>query len=188
MKELLTKENITLLGVILSFIASSVGLWIGIHNSRKTIFINSVTASRLKHIQDLRTSIAEFCGLFYRYHLLVENQPGLSKEKFEILNNIDKLKYQIKLYLNPRDVYWDNKIFELIDQIRNSLERYPEEEIEELINITQYLLKLEWEGAKLEVRKGSLSKKKKRNLYKEYVELYRQGNKKFKLVRRLMSR
>lgn len=176
MKELMTKENITLMGMILSFVIGLSGLLIGIQNSRKTLFINSITASRIKYIQDLRNGIAEFCGLFYRYHLLVKGRPDLTTEKMEVLKSLDKLKYTIKLYLNPQDTYWDNKISGLIDQIREGIDRYPEEKIEELISVTQYLLKLEWEGAKLESRHGIISKKKKRTLYDEYVQLYEQRN------------
>jgi hypothetical protein len=166
-------ELITLIGVILSFLVGSAGLWIGIKNSRKTIFINSVTASRIKYLQDLRNSIAEFCGLFHRYHLLIKNDPNLSTEKLKVLESADKLKYLIKLYLNPQDSKWDNKIVNLIEEIRKSLADYPKDKIDDLILISQYLLKLEWEGAKLESRKGIISKKKKDRLNEKYYRLYK---------------
>jgi len=176
-----TTQIITLIGVVLSFIVGAAGLWIGIRNSRKTIFINSVTNSRIKYIQDLRNSIAEFCGLFNRYHILLNDNPILSSEKLKILESADKLKYQIMLYLNPEDADWDKKIIQLIDDIRalidvessdNVNKQTTTQKINELIMITQYLLKLEWEGAKRESQKGILSKREKDKLYRKYLRLY----------------
>lgn len=98
-----TTQIVTLIGVVLSFIVGSAGLWIGIRNSKKVIFINSVTASRIKHIQDLRNNIAKFCGLYFRYNLLLKDDPNLSAEKLKILESSDKLKYLIRLYLDPEN-------------------------------------------------------------------------------------
>ena len=168
-------DTITLIGISISTIVGSAALFIGIRNSKKTIYINSVTASRIRYMQDIRNSIAEFCGLFYRYNLLTKDSKGLSSEKLKILESADKLKYLIQLYLNPEDNVWDTKIVTLIDSIRNELDNNPEEKIEELILISQYLLKLEWEGAKLESQKGILSDKSKKELNKKYANMYNKG-------------
>jgi len=168
-------QIVTLIGVILSFIVGAAGLWVGIRNSRNTTFINSVTTSRIQYIQDLRNAIAEFCGLFYRYKLLVDNNKDLSIQKLEVLAVADKLKYLIILHLNPEDIDWDKKIVSLIDSIRESIDNNPTDKIDELITLTQYLLKLEWEGAKLESQKGILSKRVKRRLYKKHVHLYEEN-------------
>jgi len=39
--------------------------------------------------------------------------------------------------------------------------------------VTQFLLKLEWEGAKLESSKGIIKKKEKKKLYDRHVNLYK---------------
>jgi hypothetical protein len=44
--------------------------------------------------------------------------------------------------------------------------------IENLVVITQYLLKLEWQGIKEEAKSGVLSEKQKKLLYDSYVTLY----------------
>ena len=168
-------EIITLIGISLSTIVGSAALLIGIKNSKKTIYINSVTASRIRYMQDIRNSIAEFCGLFYRYNLLARDCKDLSTEKLKILESADRLKYLIQLYLNPEDKIWDTKIVNLIDSIRNELDNNPDEKIEELILISQYLLKLEWEGAKLESQKGRISDKKKQELNKKYADVYKKA-------------
>jgi hypothetical protein len=176
-------DILTAVGIGLTFLASAGGLWIGIRNSKSSIFINSITTSRIKYIQELRNNISEFCGLFYSYHTLEKDKAGLSKEKLEILRSSDRLKYLIQLYLNPEDEYWDNKMIGLIDEIRSSIETNPTEKINELITITQYLLKLEWEGAKIESQKGILKKKEKDDLYRKYVGLYEQQMKKLSKAR-----
>lgn len=166
------KDIATFLSILLTFLVGSAGLIISIRNSRKTIFINSITSSRIKYIQDIRNGIAEYCGLFYRYNILVEHDPKLSNEKLEILKLIDKLKYQLMLYLNPEDKYWDNTIIKLIEDIRSRINENPEDQIKELITITQYLLKLEWEGAKLESRTGRINESVKEDLNRKYYNLY----------------
>jgi hypothetical protein len=166
------KEIITLAGILASLIVGGAGLYISIANSRKTIFINSITSSRIKYIQDIRNGISEYCGLFYRYKILVDESPALSNEKLEVLRFIDKLKYQLMLYLNPEDKKWDKIIIELIEDLRVRINENPESQIKELIRITQYLLKLEWEGAKLESRNGLVSERTKNRLNEKYYSLY----------------
>lgn len=173
--EATTAQLITLLGVILSFIVGSLGLWVGIRNSRKTNYINSVTASRIRYIQDIRNRISEFCGLVYSYNTTYSTSNSLAATPdvlFELQREFDKLKYLIKLHLNPEDVYWDDKILKLIDEIISLTDKDPKEKIGDLIVITQFLLKLEWEGAKMESQNGILSKKEKSKLYKKHVQLY----------------
>jgi len=166
-------QILTAIGVILSLFIGSVGLYISYNNSRKTLFINSVTASRIKYIQELRNYISDFCGLVYNYSLLDKGDIQLSKERFEIVKSADKLKYLIQLYLNPEDTFWDNKMMEFIDEILLLTDKKPSEKIKELITITQYLLKLEWERAKRESQTGILNKKSGNQLYGKYVQLYK---------------
>jgi len=167
-----TKDIVTLVGIIFTFLVGATGLFISLWNTRKTTFINAITSSRIKYIQDIRNSISEYCGLFYRYKILLDHDLTLSNEKLEVLKSIDKLKYQIMLFLNPEDDTWDNKIIALIEELRLKIDENPEAQIKELITITQYLLKLEWEGAKLESRKGLVTNKEKRNLSKKYFKKY----------------
>ena len=102
----------------------------------------------------------------------MKNSTTPSTEKMEILKKLDNLKYQIMLYLNPEDKLWDTKIISLIDSIRGDIENNPETKIKELIIITQYLLKIEWEGVKLESINGEISLKEKKKLNKKYFTLY----------------
>jgi hypothetical protein len=177
-----TTETVTLIGIGLTFFVGVFNLVITIKNARKATFINSVTASRIKYIQDLRNTISQFCGVFYRAYNYRHNKESLnlSEEKtlqFEI--EADKLKYLVRLYLNPEDEYWDEKIIWLINDISkihiSTLKDIGDfkQKVEDLMILTQYLLKLEWEGAKIESEKGIISDSEKKALYDKYVNLHK---------------
>jgi hypothetical protein len=170
---MITTEIVTLIGIGLTFFVGVFNLVITFRNVRKTTFINSVTASRIKYIQDLRESISRFCALAYSYNNRVYKLK--TDEVWELHKEADSLKFLIRLYLNPEDEYWDNKIINLIDQIMLKSDKDPTEPINELITITQYLLKLEWEGAKKESEIGIISDVEKRELYNKYVERHKKA-------------
>jgi hypothetical protein len=93
---------------------------------------------------------------------------------FNLHKEADCIKFLVRLYLNPEDSYWDNAIMGLIDEILLLSDKDPLAKIEELITLTQYLLKLEWEGAKLESISGVLPELRKKELYNKYEALHRQ--------------
>jgi hypothetical protein len=176
-----TTETVTLIGIGLTFFVGAFNLVITIKNARKTAFINSVTASRIKYIQDLRNTISQFCEVVYRAYNYSHNKESLNLPadktlEFEI--EADKLKYLIRLYLNPEDKYWDDKIIWLINDISKiHISSFKDigdfkQKVEELMIVTQYLLKLEWERAKIESKKGIVSDDEKKALYDKYVNLY----------------
>lgn len=168
-----TTEIVTLIGIGFTFFVGVFNLIITFRNVRKTAFINSVTASRIKYIQELRESISKFCGLAHSYANKIYNLEY--KEVWELHKEADNLRFLIRLYLNPEDDYWDNKIISLIDQILLKSDKDPSEPIKELVTITQYLLKLEWEGAKRESEIGIISDIEKRELYNKYVERHKKA-------------
>ena len=168
-----TKDLITIIGIGLTFLVSAISLYIAIRNSKKTLFINSITASRIKWISDVRDDISEFCGLAYHYVSL--RLKGAERQ--QVLEQIDQLRFRIKLQLNREDTY-DKKIIEKIDVISELADRkkidFLTAEVDELIFLTQDLLKLEWEGAKLESMKGILTKEEKDQLYEKYLKMKKQ--------------
>lgn len=168
-----TTEIVTLISIGITFFVGVFNLIITFRNVRKTTFINSVTASRIKYIQELRESISKFCGLAHSYANRIYKLEY--KDIWELHKEADNLRFLIRLYLNPEDDYWDNKIIVLIDQILIKSDKSPTEPINELIMITQYLLKLEWEGAKRESEVGIISDIEKRELYNKYVERHKQA-------------
>lgn len=164
-----TKDLIALIGIGITFIVSSIGLYVSLRNTKKTLFINSITASRIKWIDVLRMNISDFCGLTYHFALTKLD----SSEKQKVIEKIDRLRFLIKLQLNRADEF-DRKIMAKIDLIPDLTDPKEVEllgkEINELIELTQDLLKLEWEGAKLESMKGILTQEEKIELYERYLQ------------------
>jgi len=161
------KDFITLIGILVSLLIGLISIYIGFKNSKKTIFINSVTASRTKWIDTIRSTLAEFCSLAS----LISMDNGNKQD--ERMYKLYQLIYLIKLQLNRNDQF-DSKIIELIDLIEKDLYKSKQDntldsKIDELIHLSQDLLKLEWEGVKAETKKGDLSKREKRKLYRRYL-------------------
>ena len=168
-----TKDIITLIGIIVSLIIGLTSIYIGIKNSKKTIFINSVTSLRTKWIETIRNTIVEYCSL--------ANQIPFYSQRAEKEARLEELNFLIKLQLNRNDPF-DSQIIEIVDSILKIIKLTCDvEEIKletkKLINITQDLLKLEWEGVKEESRKGNLSKRNKQKLYNRYLSHYNNGEK-----------
>ncbi len=189
-------ENLTLIaqiGVLLTFIVAVANLIFNLYNSKKTTFINSVTTSRIKYIQEIRTHIADFCSTAISW---IDNNEDKEKTS-DLSQKANQLKFIINLYLNPEDEYWDKRMIQFIDSIimnSNEWKKYYNNflkdhesadklkyegfekkvfsEINKLVIITQYLLKLEWEGVKLESKKGLLTEIEKKEIYNKYVGLY----------------
>lgn len=152
------KDLITIIGIGLTFVTSLAGLIYSVRTSRKNKFIDSITISRTKWIDELRDEISKFCGLIT--HLRATEKIGKKVER-ELFEEIDVLGYRINLMLN-RHAKHDRLI---IDRINNILEHLDaddavaDEEIKKLIHLTQDLFKFEWERIKEESVKGALSNK-----------------------------
>jgi hypothetical protein len=170
-----TAEFVTLVGIGLTFLVGIANLIVILKNTRKTTFINSITNSRIKYIQELRNAIAELCSLVTSYKLRAYKIT--QEDHFELLKQTNNLKYLIRLYLNPADKYWDDQMINLTNLIIVKDDYDPQEKIDELITITQFLLKLEWEGVKRESEKGILSEREKKEIYDKYVELHKKHKK-----------
>ena len=169
MTEMEVKDYITIGGIFITFFVSTISLYVSLKNSNKIAFINSVTSSRMKWIDELRNDISEFCGLITHYRITDNIDEGTLRELYE---EIDILTYRIQLKLNRSDEP-DKYIIRKLDFILDNLESktdVPDEEVEELIKLTQDLLKFEWERVKLESKKGDLSKMQKNILIKDYLE------------------
>ncbi len=160
------KDLLYVIGIIITFLLGIGNILYNLRINKKTIFINTVTAERIKWIGKLRENISDFCGLSYHWVFTeIENQ----EKSNEIIKQIDKLRMMIKLQLNP-DGPLDIRLMGLIDEIVRlavppgipDLEEFRgrfKEKINEMIQTGQLLLKAEWEKVKEESKKGDLEKK-----------------------------
>lgn len=134
------------------------GLWnlkANLENSKRTIFINTVTSQRIKWVEQLRQDLGAFSGHVYHWCFTEITDEA---EKRKIVAEIDRLRYVIRLRLNP-DGHKDKQITQLIESISPATND-PEKIgaiLEKLTIATQSLLKEEWEKVKAESRDGELS-------------------------------
>jgi hypothetical protein len=152
------KDVFLFVGVLVSL---AIGIGNIVHNlkiNRRTLFINSVTTERVKWIDKLRQNISTFAGL--THHWVASRLEDTSKSN-PILRELDQLRVLIKLQLNPRSEI-DRQIIRKIDEIPD-LTHHPDKSkftaaINELVSLTQILLKQEWDRVKEEARTGRMTR------------------------------
>jgi hypothetical protein len=153
------KDIIYSLGILLTF---ALGVWNLVSNyraSRRTSFINTVTAQRVIWIEQLRQDLSAFSGLTHTWCFSkLEGKP----EEVEVLKEIDRLRHVIRLRLNPDGTH-DRKIEALIQRIPELTHITRREDLkqalEELTVTMQKLLKEEWDKVKEESKYGDLKER-----------------------------
>jgi hypothetical protein len=158
---------------ILTAVSVATALIVAIYsiiNTRRTIYINAVTTARIKYMDNLRSLIAEYCGLNLHYCLTDIKDPV---EIQQIIKKIDQLRFTIKLNLNRNDPF-DIKVIETVDLIPKftAPEKFKEleKQLEILVAYSQDVLNLEWQGIKTEAKKGHTSKKRRKELVDEHLK------------------
>jgi hypothetical protein len=150
------KDVVYGVGIALTF---GLGVWnliINYRATRKTSFINTVTSQRIKWLEQIRQDIAALAGLTHTW--FYSGLAGTDKEH-DVLKEIDRLRHVIQLRLNP-DGTLDRKIQAIIREIPNltdaTKQRELDQALQELIKLSQEMLKEEWEKVKLEAEHGNL--------------------------------
>ena len=110
----------------------------------------------MKWLGTLRENISTFCGLTHTWQSSkLEGKP----EEHGVLLQIDKLRHLIRLQLNPDGAY-DKRIEDLIARVPQLTDQANEAELKkalnELVEVSQKLLKDEWEKVKEESKRGDL--------------------------------
>jgi hypothetical protein len=145
------KDYVQFIGIVSVLFVGLINIVITITQHKKSSFINSVSQERFRFIHELRNSIAEFCAL--------------NRSNPLNLQEILKVQYRILLSLNPEYKEWDGEIITLLKKIVDSTQSNDRDKnIEELVLISQFLIKLEWDGVNLEATKGILNEVSKESL------------------------
>jgi len=155
-----TKDIIYGTGILFTFGLGAWNLIVNYKTSRKTSFINTVTSQRIKWLEQLRLDIGAYCGLTHTWFY-----SGLADSDIEhdVLKEIDRLRHVIQLRLNPNGEL-DQKIQKLIQDIPNltdhSKKPQLDKAIQDLVDLSQAMLKAEWEKVKAESENGNLNVKR----------------------------
>ncbi|HGH1669868.1 hypothetical protein [Bacillus thuringiensis] len=166
-KKEINKAFIT--AIVTGIITGLIGLltlWYNLKNNKKTLFVDTITAERVKWMGQLREHISEFLTLV-TYHN-EKNILNVQKDKSDYIDNVVRLAAKIKLHLNYRDRR-DQKILRIVDEFVNDIkelyltvslyEKDPEQRMEQLIEPKNPEIQEE-----IARRCSNLAKKKKRGL------------------------
>lgn len=171
--------SIGIIGTIILAAWNIVNHW---HLSKKTTFINAVTSERTKWIGLLRQNISAFCAL--ALHWALTSSSLSSTKRQEVREESDRLRMMIKLQLNPDEADSRN-VMRLVDEIPKYTDpeaSNPEklntlkDKLEELVKISQKILKEEWDKVKAEAKNGDLN----------YTPIYRKVLRRFPLGRQFL--
>jgi hypothetical protein len=150
------KDAVFSLSLIFTFL---LGVWNIVNNyrmARRTAFINTVTAERIKWIEKLRDNISSFCGLTHTWRQSeLEGKP----DELDVVKRLDKLRYLIRLQLNPAGASHkeiESPIALIPDLTHESQTKQLKQKMNELIVVSQKLLKDEWDKVKEESKRGDL--------------------------------
>jgi hypothetical protein len=91
------KDKISLFAIAATFIVALINLVYTILNNRKTAFVNTVTASRLKWIDSLRDKVSAFISVTARI-LNAEMATTASEDVSDLLRERDTLMHQVILH------------------------------------------------------------------------------------------
>lgn len=147
-----SKDLIAIIGIGVTFVVSCANFAYSLWSSRRTMFVNTVTASRLKWIDSLRDEVSEFIAV--SSCLLATNPARDGPNQATILLQRDTLLHQIVLHLNPHDAE-DKKIRALVEHVRELISKKAasfevSEALLHLRDATGEYLKKEWTRVKEE--------------------------------------
>ncbi len=106
-------DIVAITGIAVTFVVSVANLVYSLRTNRRTIFVNTVTTSRLKWIDSLRDKVSEFIPVTAR----LSEPRSPSDDLGALIVQRDTLEHQIALHLNPLDAE-DLEIRTLVDHVR----------------------------------------------------------------------
>ncbi len=164
-------EEVTLIGIGVTFLVGIINLIITKVTANKTLYINTITRLRSEWLYKMKDYFAQYLSAIESHkNRSYENQDNL-------LNNLYSSYIIIKLNLNSLDTF-DRELIDIMENINNDIKRdftvelteETKEKVQLLITKIQCMTKIEWEGIKLESKKGNLKDNNKKELRKKYLQ------------------
>jgi hypothetical protein len=145
-----SSDIVAITGISLTFLVSVANLVYSLRNNSRTIFVNTVSTSRLKWIDSLRDKVSEFMALSAR----LADPSSVASDANSLSMQRDTLLHEIVLHLNPVDKE-DQRIRTLVDHVSElTISQGKTSELAvalvELREATGAYLKKEWNRVKLE--------------------------------------
>ena len=145
-----SSDAVAITGIAVTFVVSVANLVYSLRTNRRTVFVNTVTNSRLKWIESLRDKVSEYIAVTTR----LSDPTSPVEDRGTLIVHRDTLEHQIALHLNPVDPE-DVRIKTLVDYVREltTSAQMREELAQALISLrdaTGNYLKKEWNRVKRE--------------------------------------
>jgi hypothetical protein len=148
------RDVVLYIGVAVTFVLGMFNLWHSYVSSRRTAFVNVVTAERIKWIQKVRENIALLCTLSEQW---VRHPNGSNLA--ELSERLERLKNEVRLQLNPEDAE-DQDLERFVLRLPSWTNAITPEDFDTLetliVGATKRMLKREWDKVKDEAQKGDL--------------------------------
>ncbi|MHA0318788.1 hypothetical protein ACXY7D_09375 [Sphingomonas melonis] len=124
--------------------------------ARRTLYVNTITAERMKWVTLLRTNIALLISYLTVIEVAKADRSKVNDDKlFDTFSSMNNIAKTIELQLNPGGVI-DKNIIHIINRLYDSTGKGDSTSIKRLTSLlvlhSQWLLKDEWETVKYESR------------------------------------
>ena len=171
------KDALTSIGILLTFLISSISLYFSVRNNKAVHYVNAVTQNRVEWLYKFREYISDLIST-----TTIDNVDKGMKDSDTYrkhISEIEKLRFLIHMHLNFSDEI-DRNIDRCVEKLvfyyqglRASYLRYYEKECYE-----KEYLKFEWNRIKIEATGRTYKKNKQCEDLKKLYELYDGNNKK----------
>lgn len=148
------KDLLLQAGVVVTLVLGLVNLYFNVRTAKRSAFVNTVTAERIKWIAKVRENVSALCAACdeWMVHRTQASTPELQRR-------IEHLRNEILLQLNPRDIE-DLELARLVGQLPSWSTSMTQEDYGKLqsavISAAQGMLKREWDKVKDEAVLGDL--------------------------------
>lgn len=143
------------IGVIVTALLGLLNLGYNLRHNRRASYVNTVTAARLKWIEELRRNLARFTALTFQYAFAT---PQAAADAEKVFQEIADLRTMLRLQLIPRGFEPDSLLADRVEKafqmIVSQQTRHLQQELENLVLDGQDLLWKEWRKAKDEAIYG----------------------------------
>lgn len=185
LRSLLESDGLVALGVaLIALVGVSVGAALARSSNERNIYINSITTERSRWIDKIRNNISEYISellsISYLVYVSGHKEKDLADKMSDPVRNLARIRANILLQLNPRNVI-DADLVAVFKKDLPRNENQIELHCQHIIEMSQWLLKVEWEKVKHECRTG-LSRFLNRG-YRQKLESAYQAEKTAKLNR-----
>jgi hypothetical protein len=151
----LNKDLIVGVGVIATAILGLINLGYNLRNNRRSSYVNAVTATRLKWIDELRSNLSRLVALIYECAVAPSSDRAARQATFREITHLRMLiRLQLAPGAAPSDQEFEERIESLFRRIQGMSQAQIEAELNNLIAAGQEFLWKEWLKSKREAIYG----------------------------------